>query len=103
MQNFYNTIHQSGTDLLTSQKKAKSQDEIILAYFEKYPTHEFSPPQIQEALSLYTTPITSVRRSITTLTNDGKLIKTKNQVKGIYNKPNYTGKLLVKEGQRTLF
>lgn len=76
---------------------------MILEYFEKYYGREFSPPQIQEALSLYNTPITSIRRSITNLTNEGKLFKTKNQVKGIYDKPNYTWKLLVKEGQRTLF
>lgn len=89
MTKFYNTIHQQGEDLVQSEKKAKSQNEMILAFFEKHPNEEFSPPQIQEALSLYHTPITSIRRSITTLTKDGKLIKTENQVKGIYDKPNY--------------
>lgn len=100
MKHFYNTINLQGSDLAQSEKKAKSQNEMILNFFEKHPNQEFSPPEIQEALSLYKTPLTSIRRSITTLTDSEKLIKTKNQVKGIYDKPNYRWKLNFKS---TLF
>ena len=38
-------------------------------------------------------PLTSIRRAMTTLTKDGKLIKTDKQVPGIYGTPNYKWKL----------
>lgn len=89
MQHFFNTIHQSGTDLLQSEKKAKSQDETIVAFFERHPSLELTPFEVQENLKWYNVPITSIRRSLNTLTNKGRLIKTDKKAKGIYGMDNY--------------
>ena len=54
-----------------------------------HPSQAYTPDQIHNKLFGPLTPITSVRRSITTLTANGYLRKTEIKKEGRYGKPNY--------------
>ncbi len=75
---FHNTINESGERLTELRQNAKTQQEKILKYFYSYSLFCFTPFEIQAAI-LQNAPITSIRRAITNLTNQGHLIKNKEQ------------------------
>ena len=89
---FYNTIHLKGADLDSARSECKSQEEFIKLLFKIEPTLEITPSQL---LSLFNnnTPITSVRRALTNLTNDNVLEKTEKQIVGMYGKLEHVWKL----------
>lgn len=93
MQSYHNTTHSSGQVLIEFENKAKNQEEIILDFFGHKFLHDFTPDEVLEQLGLENTPITSIRRAITNLTDRGKLIKTNIQRTGKYGKPTYAWKL----------
>ena len=103
MTNFHNTNNESGIELTVSKTKAKYQDEVILEYFKLHPDKDFTPFEVQEALGLIATPITSIRRAMTNLTSANKLLKTDIQREGQYGKKNFCWKLWVVRGQQKLF
>lgn len=82
---YYNTNKERGDELINSDHKAKSQEEEILKIFNIKERLSAS-----EAWAIYdnkgNTPITSIRRAITNLYNDGKLFKTNERIIGIYGK-----------------
>ena len=86
---FYNTINEQPSELAVSIAKAKSQEEKIMKciyYYEsKYTNLCFSPSMVLNMTNLKC-PLTSIRRAMTNLSNEGKLIKTSNKIKGIYGK-----------------
>ena len=86
---FFNTTNETNKILQDSKKKALSQNDKILKIFEKYPFLEFTPFEIQERLGANGTPITSVRRALTTLTKENKIRKTKFKKEEIYGRNNY--------------
>ena len=90
---YYNTTNQSGSTLTEYITTANSQDDMILNWFRFWPSCAFTPFDVQKALNLMNTPITSIRRSITDLTNEGKLIKLESTVPGLYNRPNHQWRL----------
>ena len=92
---YYNTVHETGEELSTSHKKVIKQDDIILRIFYLYPSQYYTPFDVQSILmDTYSKdyPITSIRRSINTLTNKEHLIKTSSQKQGKYGKKNYCWK-----------
>jgi hypothetical protein len=97
------TYHQTQNYLTDAQseeyrQQAGRQEDQVLAYFTRNAGLAFSPETIQAAL-MPATPITSVRRAITNLTNDGKLERIGQEV-GQYGRPVGTWKLkaVVPEG-----
>lgn len=76
------------------EDQAAKQDEIILALFKKEAHRDITPFEMESCLRLngHNYPITSIRRAITNLTKDGKLIKTSNMRPGEYGKPTYAWK-----------
>jgi predicted transcriptional regulator len=92
MNNYYNTTSLSGNELLREVSGARNQDEIILSFFKENPTSELTPFNVL-SLCKMNCPITSIRRSMTNLTNKGFLEKTENKKLGEYGKKNYTWKL----------
>jgi hypothetical protein len=89
IKSYYNTNNEIGKQLAKSEKKALSQEEVILSLFNVYKL--LSPSFIQSIWingvdRKVAPPITSVRRAITTLTNKGLLKKTNKMVKGSYDK-----------------
>jgi len=91
---FYNTINETGNELKTSRAKSWGQDERVLGLFMEYPEAKLTPFEVLEFLGLKNVPVTSIRRSMNSLTRDGKLEKTNEQKMGNYGKRNYCWKLL---------
>ena len=81
---FYNTINENPSELARSQTKAKTQEQKIINCFNQYET-PLSPSMVL-SISGLNCPITSIRRAMTNLSDDGKLEKTKDFVMGNYGK-----------------
>lgn len=92
---FFNTTHEANPQLEEHLQDALNQNEIILGIFITNPNTSFTPFEIHTLYcSKYPTcPETSIRRAITTLTKQGKLIKTDTKKKEKYNRNNYLWKL----------
>ena len=59
---YFNTAGAQGASLASYEIKAKSQEELILEYFQTRPGMEYSPSQVQKYLNLTGAPLTSIRR-----------------------------------------
>ena len=81
---FYNTNQESFDEASDSSARAAKQSDVILGLFEMTKT-PMSPSMVYKALG-QEWPITSIRRAMTNLTDDGKIIKTQKTTKGIYGK-----------------
>ena len=82
---YYNTNQEKGEELQSSKSRAKSQIGLIYDYFLNHPTEELTPFEIKMKCRMRA-PITSIRRAITDLTNQGKLVKTNTLKSGNYGK-----------------
>ncbi len=89
---YYNTNNETGVTLSRSRRKARNQEETIFDFFNKYPSKEFTPFEVQIKMNLMC-PITSVRRAMSNLTKEHKLEKSTIQKRGKYGKLNHTWKL----------
>jgi Fe2+ or Zn2+ uptake regulation protein len=91
MNSYYNTNGLYGADLFMADKRATTQEDLILDLFVRM-DRELTPFEVQELLgNKY--PITSVRRAITNLTKQGKLEKTTTRKSGVYGQLNYCWKV----------
>lgn len=82
--NYYNTTGVTGDELKEKNLIAGKQADKIYKYFKKI-NKPMTPSDVHLNLFDESTPLTSVRRSISNLTNrDGLLSKTDNQKIGIY-------------------
>ena len=86
---YHNANNESGEQLVASELKAEKQEVIILDYFNKH-DGEYSSEQIHNLFGV-NVPLTSIRRALTNLYSDGKIIKC-GQVKGKYGKMIYVWK-----------
>jgi hypothetical protein len=92
---FFNTINLYGTGLTKAEARAAYQNVLIAAIFRANPEKRISPYQMQKILSARygrNLLITSVRRSMTTLTDKGTLQKCgkEHQVISPYGEKEYT-------------
>jgi len=96
---YFNTTNESGTTLKNNVAKAKSQEEEILNLFifnkmhfinKIYKNYKLGLSPSQIGLNY---PITSIRRALTNLTKQGKLIKTNEKRIGMYGRSEYVWKL----------
>jgi hypothetical protein len=76
MKSYFNTNAENGGALSVSKERAIRQQNRILSFFMSFPGQNFTPEEIHKALYGDNTPLTSVRRAITNLTQAGKLVKT---------------------------
>jgi hypothetical protein len=90
---FHNTIDLEGKELRKANTNAKRQEDICLQLFmDCKPRNAWEA--YQELCANGETMIKdSVKRSITNLMNEGKLVKTKIKTKGEYQMSNYQYKL----------
>lgn len=93
MVTYYNTTELSGSDLKTATEQAQGQDERVLDHFKAHPSDYLTPDEVLEAIFTSSVPITSVRRSMNTLTKGLFLEKTKFFKMGRYGKLTHTWKL----------
>ena len=95
---YYNTTHEQSKPLEVSWAKAAKQDVLILLVFARNKKSIFTPFEIQNILrddyeKPY--PITSVRRSISNLTEREALEKTSIRRQGPFGATNYCWKYAI--------
>lgn len=90
---YYNTTNLEGEDLAEAKSQARTQQDRILTFFEEHPGALFTPFEVREGAEMHQTPITSVRRAMTNLTDDGELVKTELTRLGKFGANNYTWRL----------
>jgi len=74
MENYFNTTQLKSTELKEAKMKATKQDEKILQQFKENPeTSYFASTLWMNLFDVDNTPLTSIRRSINTLYNKGKI------------------------------
>ena len=81
---YYNTNKTDNQQVKSFSSKAKSQEHIIYKLFVTA-NQPISPSNIFKSLN-FIWPITSIRRAITNLATENKIIKTSDTVKGMYGK-----------------
>lgn len=82
---YFNTTNESGKQLEIFNESANNQEEQILNLMKLY--KKLSPSDVNKYFTNY--PLTSVRRALTNLSNQGKLIKTDEKKIGIYRRMEY--------------
>ena len=95
---YYNTTHEKGKVLICNWAKTAKQDELVLLIFAKNKEALFTPFEVQTILQDdydKPFPITSIRRSISNLTEREALEKTSIKRKGLYGVSNYCWKYAV--------
>lgn len=89
---YYNTTNEQGEDLRELISKAMTQQDRIIELFKANKGVELTPPEVLNEVFTIDTPLTSVRRAITTATNQGFLVQTGNKKMGSYGRVNYCWK-----------
>ena len=92
---YYNTTSEKGQELKSSHSKARTQEEKIYSFFLTF-GQPLSPSMVLDKLNL-DCPITSVRRPMTNLTENKKITKTDEYVKGLYGKREHLWRLRTAE------
>lgn len=91
---YHNTNKETGNTLAKSNKKANGQEMVILRYFRANHNANLSPEDILNEVDFgKPIPITSIRRAMTNLSNEGFLSKTSIMKKGNYGKQVHTWKI----------
>ena len=90
---FYNTYNLQGKELKERKMRVGSQNRIILDFFKAHPGILFTPFEVQRYTGLIRTPITSIRRAMTCLTDLGYLVMTNKMKEGEYGEKNHTWRL----------
>jgi Fe2+ or Zn2+ uptake regulation protein len=89
---FYNTTSKAGDELTQARQAVKGQNEKILKFFQQHPYTWFTPWEIHFHFGQQMF-ITSIRRAITTLTDQGYLVKGERKKSGPANETNFTWRL----------
>jgi hypothetical protein len=79
---YYNTTHETDPDLTVSRTRARNQQDRVLDFFHHNPTGMFTTREIHEKVFHNYGEVTSTQRCITNLTDEGKLLKSKETVPG---------------------
>lgn len=100
LKHWYNTVNLEDKELIDAINQANNQGNIVYEFFKKRPGYCFSPYQVWTFLIQLRpdminrlTPITSIRRTMTNLTDAGLLVKTDIKIPERLGKPNYLWKL----------
>lgn len=85
---YFNTTHLSGEALVSARRDARKQDVLVLSIMRGC-VGEMTPSEVWRAGTEAGSDwlLTSVRRSINTLTRDGLLAKTDHYKAGPYGRP----------------
>ena len=85
---YYNTNNETGADLRDAWTQTANQNDLIFQLFADNPDQGYSPEDVElRCLDLGKTwPITSIRRALHTLTEEGNLTKTSELQKSSYGR-----------------
>ena len=93
MNEFYNTTHENGETLNNYNLKANSQSSKIIKFFKEM-KKPMTPSEVHMNLFDETTPLTSIRRAMSNLTDKHQVLeKTEVKQEGIYGREEYKWKL----------
>lgn len=91
---YHNTTNESGATLTDYTLKAEKQEDAVLELFQKHakltPSHALMKYKLGTGKN---PPLTSIRRAITDLTKEGKLVMTNESMKGSYGRNEYFWKI----------
>jgi len=90
---FYNTTNEVNPQLDLFRKVAHTQDAKILALFVRYPDKEISATSILQNGTIDNGLITSIRRSLNTLTKQGHIQQLDKKVESLFGRPEFLYKL----------
>ncbi len=93
---FYNTNSLTGSQYIQAVRNAKNQDEKVMLYltYSENRVKEFTAGHLWKYSNLFdNTPLTSVRRSVNTLLNEGFIEYTGKKQKGLFGSPERIYKL----------
>ena len=79
---YYNTTKE--IDTAKPEKKAKRQEKKVLFLFKEH--QKLSCSQVFNLYNCKDTPLTSIRRAVTVLSNFNMIVKTKEKIKGFYGR-----------------
>lgn len=82
---YYNTNLLDEPELKVANLQTEKQEEIVRKLFFRY--KKMTASQIFRIFPIKNAPITSIRRTLTDLKNEGFLIKTDERIPGIYGSP----------------
>lgn len=90
---YFNTTNLEGEKLTNAKRKASAQGEIIYSFFS-VDGPGATPSQVMQIASNkgHNWPITSIRRAMTVLTDEGRLKKTLETRPGMYGAPEHVWK-----------
>jgi len=97
---FFNTTNETGKELKKAKEKTGKQTKLVLKVFYSEAKSGLNagctPSDIWSALTIRATgaPITSIRRAISTLTDQGKLVKTEEKRIGPHGRNEYVWRLV---------
>jgi hypothetical protein len=100
---YHNSTESTGPALKAYQDKANTQEDRIMYFLKADPVRPITPSAALKWIFSGSVPITSVRRALTNLTNDGHIVKTTTQTKGPYGRPEFVWELAGKYNQREMF
>ena len=99
---YYNTTYITGPLLEEAEQAARTQEDRVMAYFEFVGSS--TPSEAWTHVFRCSVPITSVRRAISDLTDEGVLIKTTKLREGAFGKPEHEWRIARPEDrQQNLF
>lgn len=90
MNHFHNSTNEQ-EKLPQYEQSAKTQDELIFNHLKSNPSKAFTASDLwfHTGLDDKGVPITSIRRSLTNLTTQGKARKTTDKKIGLFGRPEY--------------
>lgn len=93
---YYNTTNLTNPTLSEYKRINSGQDATILDFFKANRGKKYTPFAVAELANLHrNVPITSVRRSLNSLTNAGYLVKTDEVRESPYGRPNHVWTLKI--------
>lgn len=97
---YYNTTRLTGRALAAAKRDAMTQEDRIRKLFDTMGDGWTASPSKVHQLVGGKSPITSTRRAITDLTDDGVLTRTDVQVSGPHGRPEYTWRMAINSQRR---
>jgi hypothetical protein len=88
---YYNTNRETGETLARSKATTVSQEEEIIRIFNMQPGCHLAPHNLR--FWFKNVPLTSIRRALSNLEKQGKLLKTDRMVIGSYGKMVHTWRI----------
>ena len=90
----YNTNNMVGQELTEMSHSAKAQETAVIKFFTDRVADKAGASTIWNVLKItkridQAVPLTSIRRAVSTLTKQGKLVKTDDMSVGVYGKREY--------------